>query len=314
MRLFFLIIIFSQLLNFLVLYAEKVKKNSTEFNSIKWEKVPGDKSNNLKKIIWKSYQDDEIYFKNDDLEVISDKKIRHIKETNSGQLLEKNQALLHGGLTVENALIPERGKNQLIFNYDSSGILFGSYKHSLSDIFQLQLIGGSYKDINTGSSKNFDLKNTYLNKDSFNYRVGGKILFLSPQKNQLLWLSSRVTIGGDLNSNQGYFFGDLTSTFKINKRSLLNISPKYLLSRVDNLAALGISNYINLSKKMLLIAETNIGLDENSENNLSFSLRYLQNKNRTIDFYVSNAAGLEELGQFLSSDNYKFGTKMSFIF
>ncbi len=236
------------------------------------------------------------------------------KDTSLSPLLEKNEALLLGGLTVENALIPKRGKSQLSFNYDYSGSLFSSYKYSLSNIFQLQLISGTYKGINYGSKKNFDLRDTYLNKYNFNYRVGGKILFLSPQKNNLFWLSSRVTLGRDLDSRQGYAFLDLISTFEINDRLALSISPKYFFSGVDNLAAFGISTSINLSKKLLFIAETNMGIDENSENNLTFSLRHLQNKNRTIDFYVSNAVGIEDLGQLLRSDNYKFGTKISFIF
>ena len=314
MRLFFYIFIFSQLFNFLVIYAEKVKKKPAELNLIKWNKVQENKSNNLKKIIWKSYQDNEIYFKNEDLEVISDKKIRNINSKNSIPFLEKNKALLYGGLTVENALIPERGKSQISFNYGSLGSLFSSYKYSLSDVFQLQLISGSYKGINPRSRQNFDLRNTYLNKDNFNYKVGGKLLFLNPQKSNLLWLSSRVIMGRDLHSTEDYFFFDFTSTFKINDRSVLNISPKYLLSEVDNLAALGISNYIKLSEKLIFISETNIGLDENSENNLTLSLRHFQNKNRTIDFYISNALGIEDLGQLLRSDNYKFGIKVSWIF
>ena len=314
MRLFFFIFIFSQLFNFLVLYAEKVKKNSSELNLIKWEKVKENNSNNLKKIIWKSYQGDDIYFKNQDSDDFSNKKIRNNKNKNLTSLLDKNKTLLHGGLTVENALIPKRGTSQLSFNYGSSGSLFSSYKYSLSDFFQLQLISGSLKGVNLESSKNFDLKNTYLNKDNFSYRVGGKVLFLSPQMNDLLWVSSRVTIGRDLDSRQGYFFSDFTSTFKINDKVVLNISPKYLLSGVDNMAALGISNHINLSEKLLFIAETNIGLEENSENNLTFSLRHLQNKNRIMDLYVSNALGIEDLGQLLRSDDYKFGIKISWIF
>ena len=111
MRLFFIIFIFSQLFNFLVLYAEKVKKNSSELNLIKWEKVKENNSNNLKKIIWKSYQGDDSYFKNEDLEDLSDKKNkRNIKDKKLSPLLEKNKALLHGGLTVENALIPKKAK------------------------------------------------------------------------------------------------------------------------------------------------------------------------------------------------------------
>ena len=314
MRFLFYVFIFSQLFNFLILYAEKIKKNSDELNLIKWEKLKENKSKSLKKIIWKSYQGDYIYFKDDDIEVINDKKVKKFKEKILRPSLKKNEIFLHEGLTVENALIPKRGSSQISFDYDFSGSLFSSYKYSLSNIFQLQLIGGSYKGINDVSTKNLSLSNNFLNKYNFNYGVGGKILFLSPQQNDQIWLSSQVTMGRNSHSDQGYIFLDLTSTFKINDSSIFNISPKYLSSGFDNLAALGISNYINLSKKLIFIAETNIGLDENSENNLTFSLRRLQNKNRSIYFYISNAVGLEDMGQFLQSDNYKLGIKMSWIF
>ena len=49
MRLLFFILIISQLINSLLVFAEKVKKDSHEFNTIKWEKVQENKSNNQKK-------------------------------------------------------------------------------------------------------------------------------------------------------------------------------------------------------------------------------------------------------------------------
>ena len=45
----------------LSVFAEKVIKDSSELNSIKWEKV--NKKKRLEKIIWKSYKGDENYFK-----------------------------------------------------------------------------------------------------------------------------------------------------------------------------------------------------------------------------------------------------------
>ena len=63
MRLIFYIFVFSQLFNLLDVLADKIKKEPSELK-IKWEKVINKKSNNLKKIIWKSYNDDEIYFEN----------------------------------------------------------------------------------------------------------------------------------------------------------------------------------------------------------------------------------------------------------
>ena len=73
MRLVFYIFIFAQFLNFLVVFAEKTKSDSSKFNSIKWEKIRENEVKPLKKIIWKSYQEDESYFKNKDLEQNSEK-------------------------------------------------------------------------------------------------------------------------------------------------------------------------------------------------------------------------------------------------
>ena len=64
MRYVFFILIFGQLLNLLDVLAEKVKNEQRGLNSINWEKVDENKSNPLKKIIWKSYKEDENYFKN----------------------------------------------------------------------------------------------------------------------------------------------------------------------------------------------------------------------------------------------------------
>ena len=67
MRLFLYIFLISQLLNFLDVFAQKVIKNSSQLNSVKWEKVEK-KSKPLKKIIWKSYNNDESYFEDEILE------------------------------------------------------------------------------------------------------------------------------------------------------------------------------------------------------------------------------------------------------
>ena len=68
MKLIFLIFFFSQLLNFLGAFAEKVKEYSSELNPIKWEKIEKKKSNKLKKIIWKPYKSDENFIENVDVE------------------------------------------------------------------------------------------------------------------------------------------------------------------------------------------------------------------------------------------------------
>ena len=65
MRLIFYIFLFSQLLNFIGVFAEKVKDDSSEINSVIWEKLEENKSKPLKKIIWKSFKPDENYFTNE---------------------------------------------------------------------------------------------------------------------------------------------------------------------------------------------------------------------------------------------------------
>ena len=70
MRLFLYIFFISQLLNFLDVFAQKVIKDSSQINSVKWEKVE-EKSKPLKKIIWRSYNNDESYFENEILENIT---------------------------------------------------------------------------------------------------------------------------------------------------------------------------------------------------------------------------------------------------
>ena len=81
MKSIFFILLFSQLLNFLGVFAEKVKEDSSGMNSVIWEKVEENKSKPLKKIIWKSYKRDENYFKNENKEGFSVNQVSGAKST-----------------------------------------------------------------------------------------------------------------------------------------------------------------------------------------------------------------------------------------
>ena len=70
MRLIFYIFVFSQFFNLLDVLADKIKNESTDIK-IKWERIENKKSNNLKKIIWKSYNDDKSYFESKSLWLVS---------------------------------------------------------------------------------------------------------------------------------------------------------------------------------------------------------------------------------------------------
>ena len=64
MKIFFFLFLISQLSNFIGVFAEKVREDSSGLNTINWEKIEENKSKPFKKIIWKSYKNDESYFGN----------------------------------------------------------------------------------------------------------------------------------------------------------------------------------------------------------------------------------------------------------
>ncbi len=102
MRLIFYIFIFSQFLNILGVFADKIKNQSSEFNSIQWEKIQENDEKPLKKIIWKSYKDDESYFKNKNLKNKFKEERNHIKKATW-----RNRALR---FTFEEIDMPDAGE------------------------------------------------------------------------------------------------------------------------------------------------------------------------------------------------------------
>ena len=139
-------------------------------------------------------------------------------------------------------------------------------------------------------------------------------MLLSPQKDDPFWLSSRISLGRNDSTRQGYVFSDLTATLKLTDWWTFNISPKYLFSGIDNLGSVGLSSNINFLNNFNFISETNIGVTDNSESNSTFALRYSYDSRKSLDFYLTNAVGLLDVGQMLKSDDYKFGVKLNYIF
>jgi len=239
----------------------------------------------------------------------------YLSDTNLLPLKNENKLLKFEGLTVDNSILTRRGQSSISADYDFSGNLFGSYSYSLSNIFQLNLINaGSFKTKNTEISENSLLTSTYLSDNNFNYRIGGKLLLFSPEKNDLIWLSSRVSLGRDLDKRQGYIYTSLISTVKLNDWLTFNINPKYIFSGVGNLGALGFSSNVNLLENLQLVAETNLGLSKNSGNNSTFSIRYAFSSEKSIDVYTTNSVGFQDIGTMLSTNDYKLGIRVNYIF
>ena len=80
MKFVFYFFIIAQFLNLLGVFAEKVSKDSSEFNPIKWEKLSVNEEKPLKKVIWKSYKDNKSYFEKTDLKNKSKRNFDKAKE------------------------------------------------------------------------------------------------------------------------------------------------------------------------------------------------------------------------------------------
>ena len=219
-----------------------------------------------------------------------------------------------GGITVNNALIPKSGSSQINLNYDSSGNLFGFYGYSLSNIFQLELLNiGSFDMLNLGRDKNSNLYSTYINENNLNFRLGGKLSIYSPQKENLLWIALRSSVGRNNETNQGYLFSELINTFKVNNWLTFNISPKYFFSGVESFGGFGLSSHINLLDNFLLIPEINTSIKNDPDLNSTIALRYSFSPKKSLDIYYSNAVGIQDIGQLLKDKKYRLGIKLNLI-
>ena len=239
----------------------------------------------------------------------------HGEDTYLTPLNERDKLISNGGITVNNALIPRAGTSQINFNYDSKGNLFGSYGYSLSNIFQLELLNiGRFNDLNFSGSKNSNLYSTYLGENNLNFRLGGKLLIFSPQKNDLYWLALRTSVGRNDDTNQGYLFTEIMNTFRLNNFLAFNISPKYFFSGVESFSGIGFSSYINFTDNLMFVPEINTSIKNDSDLNSTLALRYSFSPEKSLDLYYSNAAGIQDIGQLLKDKEYRFGIKFNFLY
>ena len=236
-------------------------------------------------------------------------------DTNLIALDERDKSISNGGITVNNALIPKAGTSQVNFNYDEGGNLFGFYRYSLSNIFQVELLNiGSFDGLNFVGDKNSNLYSTYSGDNNFNFRLGGKLLIFSPQKNDLYWVSIRSSVGRNNDTNQGYLFSEFINTFRVNNWLTFNVSPKYFFSGVESFGGIGFSSYINLFDNLMLIPEINTSIKNNSDLNSTLALRYSFSPEKSLDLYYSNAVGVQDIGQILKNEKYRFGINLNFLY
>ena len=224
--------------------------------------------------------------------------------------------LYKNGLTVNNALIPRRGSNQLFAAYDGTKGLFGYYAYSISNIFQIEFANlANIKDnkIQNNTKANEKLKNTFFSEGNFNNRFGGTLNILSPDKKDPFWMSLRTTIGRDQKSVQGYLYSEILNTFQLNNKLTLNISPKYAWSGIKSTGGAGLSIVYKINERFSFSPEMNFNFRDSKDNNNALVLNYFINEEKSIDFFVTNALGIQDMSQLIKSKDNKIGIRLNLL-
>ena len=235
-------------------------------------------------------------------------------DTIQKEFLNKERDIKLSGLSIGNATLPEQGFNQFWLDFDSKGNIFGFYGYSISNIFQLEFLNvGSFPDNYLRNNKSISTKETFFSRGNFHNRFGGKLNILSPLRGDPFWLTTRITLGRDQKSVQGYTFAELLGKFSLYDLNF-NINPKYSWNGFENIKGIGIGIDYKLNKKLSLIKEFNYNISYKEENNNTFSMRYIYSPEKSVDFYYTNALGLQDMGQLFKSESSKFGIRINLLY
>ena len=226
------------------------------------------------------------------------------------------RSLASGGVTVNTALVPPAGSVQLWGNADSLGNLFGFAGYSASNNFQLQLISGG---VFNGIDPVTPLSTLFASDNGPNYRYGGKAMVFSQQRGSLFTGGGRITVGRnqDPNSFQGYTFAELMGTWEATPWLALTSNPKVAWNGSSTPYGIGLSANVQLGRWFQFIPEVNLVASEktkSSGSNYTAALRWLPSDFTFLDLYVSNAAGLLDIGQLLGNSQVRVGGRLTLLF
>ena len=234
-------------------------------------------------------------------------------DTPQPAMTPRQPSLALGGLTVNTALVPTRGITELWANGDSQGNGFGYIGYSLSNSFQLDVYtGGVFNNVRPTS----DLATTYASDGGWNYRYGGKAIAMSQLRGAPFSLGGRISLGRNTapSSYQGYMFIESVFTWEANSWLAFNLNPKLAWSGVSTPWGVGLGANIQLGRHFQLIPEVNVVGSEINATNGTLALRWLATSSTNLEIYVSNAAGLFDIGQLLDNTNTRVGGRLLFSF
>ena len=223
---------------------------------------------------------------------------------------KRSRSLTLGGVSVNTALVPPASVINVWANADDKGNLFGQVGWSASNDFQFILFdAGAFQQV----SPITPLVSTYANNGGFNQRFGGKAVFLQQLRGAPLTASSAITLGRnyDASSFQGYLYAEAIGTWEANDWLALNLNPKLAWSGVDTPFGIGVSANVQLGSSFQLIPEVNAVATDGGSSNATLSLRWLPRPTTALDIYVSNAAGVYDIGQLLRNDSARVGAKFT---
>ena len=222
----------------------------------------------------------------------------------------RSRSLTLGGVTVSSALVPPASVINIWANADNKGNLFGQVGWSASNDFQFILFdAGVFQQVSPISP----LVSTYANNGGFNQRFGGKAVFLQQLRGAPLTASGAITLGRnyDASNFQGYLFAEAIGTWEANRWLAINLNPKLAWSGVDTPFGIGVSANVQLGGSFQLIPEVNAVATDVGSSNATLSLRWLPRQTTALDIYVSNAAGVYDIGQLLKNDSARVGAKFT---
>ena len=231
-------------------------------------------------------------------------------DTPQGPLTMRQRSYAIGGLTVDTAWVPPAGTWQLGLNGDSRGNGLGLIGWSASNIFQFQVSGGVFNNIEPRSA----LVNTYAFNGGFNTRFGGKLVSFSPLRGAPISGGGRISLGRAWGtSNQGYLYTELMQTWEANPVLALSLSQKLALSGISTPWGIGLAANLQLGRSFQLIPEGVLVASDLASSNGTLALRWLASPSTYLDLYASTAAGLLDLGTLLPSNQVRVGLRLNVL-
>ncbi len=230
----------------------------------------------------------------------------------------RQSSLALGGLTVNTALTPVGGTTQLWATADSAGSLWGGAAYSVSNDLQAQIYTGV---VEPGANPN-SYVSTFVGDGDLNVRFGAKAMVHRASTKLPIWLGGRVSAGragGGLQAEgaQGNLFAELMGSWEATPSLAFHLNPKLSWSGAGTSWGVGLAANLQLAERLQLLPEVNVvatDLGGSNGTNASLGMRWLASAGTTVDVYLSNAMGVVDLTQLLSSDELRVGAKVTIQF